>query len=288
MENKEPIYKFEGLKDLLISLGYIVNAAQGYREVENKDVDINNLKNDLEFTDDGIFLMDSKYGSKQQIFLYKSDYHLQKYGKPRFHIRECEIIQEFMASGTLKSEYKYANTDKVLVYDMDNAFKQETITNLPLCQYCAKMIAIPPKDTSDFVAILKKADKESNANSNNMKVDILGYTEDWPAISEAYREIKNYTCERCGVQMNNSFDQHYIHVHHKDGNKTNNRTSNLECLCIRCHAKVDEVHKRNFSSKANKIMLEQFNESYPETITNNELSPLEIALMSGHTVNVEM
>ena len=49
--------------------------------------------------------------------------------------------------------------------------------------------------------------------------DMFGYTWDWEKISEAYREKKNYICEKCKIEVE-PLDRFYIHVHHKDKDKT--------------------------------------------------------------------
>lgn len=260
--NHDPIYKFDNLKKSLSSMGYVVGIAKGYREIENIDVDINDIRNRIKFTSEGIFLSTTD-NTQQQIFLYKRNYHLLKYGKPRFHIRECSTIRSFMESGTFKAEYRRANTDTVLVCDMDDGYKNKLIKKLPLCSYCAQLAAINyPMNTSDFVDILKRANEASkNDNIENLEVDIFGYTKQWAEISQAYRELNEYTCERCGIQVN-QFERHFMQVHHKNGNKTDNRTNNLECLCIKCHSNVDNIHRANFSSKANQILIKQFESVY--------------------------
>ena len=268
MEN-EPIYTFPKFKEVLSTRGYIIGKAQGYRVVDIVDVDIHDLRNNITFSDNGIFIFDEKTNSEQQIFLYKRDYHLNKYGKPRFHIRECSVIKQFMSSGRLTADYRRANTDKVMVRDMDDYYKDKQVTHLPLCQYCAQMANVNYNSTVDFVEILKKAEEDSK-NPTNEEVDMFGYTRTWPEISQAYRETKNYTCERCHVYIENRFDRQYIHVHHRNGNKLDNSTQNLECLCIRCHAEVDTVHKTNFSSKANQIIISDFNSKYPDPRTGLE------------------
>ena len=50
----------------------------------------------------------------------------------------------------------------------------------------------------------------------------------------------------------------YCQVHHKNGDKLNNRTNNLICLCVACHSNVDARHKDNFSTKANQELLKSF------------------------------
>ena len=267
IEKLDPIFEFKGLKELLTSLGYQVEKAVGYRPVENKDVDLNELRNNIEFSNDGIFLIDPENDSRQQIFLYKRNYRLSRFGKPRFHIRKCSVIQSFMASGTFKKEYRRANSEPVMVCDMDDDYKDKEVSNLPLCKYCLKLAMqdgiFKGMNSADFVEILKQASDASDDNEEN-KVDIFGYVKNWEEVSRAYREKMNYTCERCGVHIEDPFDYHYIHVHHKNGNKADNHERNLECLCIRCHAKVDDIHYDNFNSGANAIILKEFNKKYPK------------------------
>ena len=61
------------------------------------------------------------------------------------------------------------------------------------------------------------------------------YTADWPQVSANYRARRNFNCEHCGVNL--SGHEHLLHVHHRDGVKSNNSASNLQALCADCHRK---------------------------------------------------
>ncbi len=61
-----------------------------------------------------------------------------------------------------------------------------------------------------------------------------GYAKDWSRISKKYREKRGWTCEKCGVNLN----EHHglLHCHHRDGVISDNSDANLEALCLLCHS----------------------------------------------------
>lgn len=277
MAEEKPIFDFTSLKRYLNSIGIQVGeAVNTYRAVKPGDVTINGIKGgQYTFRDDGIYI-NLPNGERQQIFLYKGKYHLKNYGKPRMHIRKCSTIQEFIDSGSFRKEYRHANTESVPVVDMDNDDNEVIIDGLPLCRNCAAQLINEEKgiviDSNSFVALLK-ATRNANDEEENIDVDIFGYTKGWEKISKDYRSQHNYTCEKCGLHITNKWDYRFMHVHHIDGDKTNNEPSNLQCLCVRCHSQVDETHKMNFSVGANKIILDEFNSKYPPAENRESLPP---------------
>lgn len=269
--SEESLPVFDHLRETLIRMGYIVEVGNPYKAIQIKDVDINELQK-MEFTDEGIFVIDETDGSRHQVFLYKRRYHLERYGKPRYHIIKCMTIRDFMSSGSLKTEYRRANTEPVRVINWDDGDEDVEVDELPLCKNCLNELIEKlgyrsdeiGKDTTsaEFVELLKQMSTVEDEPQEEVDVDIRGYTRDWEEISYNYRRDHNFTCEQCGIEIPNDFQ--FIHTHHRNGNKRDNREENLQCLCIRCHANVDDVHRQNFSWGQRRLMLEQFNEQYPE------------------------
>ena len=46
---------------------------------------------------------------------------------------------------------------------------------------------------------------------------------------------RDFKCDNCQIKLDGAHRK-YLHVHHKNGLKNDNSKSNLEVLCIRCHA----------------------------------------------------
>lgn len=60
------------------------------------------------------------------------------------------------------------------------------------------------------------------------------YTTDWQAVSLRVREAARWRCSSCNVELRDA--RQCLHVHHRDGDKSNNRDANLQALCAVCHA----------------------------------------------------
>ncbi len=266
MEDETPIYDFAHLKQYLVSKGYTIGTRAAYEIVKPEDVKPEDIVNGtMEFRTDGIFTV-TPDGRQHQVFLYKKKYHLG-YGKPpRYHICKCSVIEEFIQMGR-RDEYVRANTDPVPVIDLDEIdvlYKKKEISHLPLCGYCRRMLSDYGNiDTSQFVELLKAANG-GKEKDKEVERDLFGYTRDWDMISKEYREKHDYTCESCGLKIEDDYDKQYMHVHHINGDKLNNDESNLRCLCVYCHAHVDDHHFRRLTRGANKVSYFSFIDRYAD------------------------
>ena len=170
-EKATPIHAFEGLQKLLRSMGYNVRTANGYKAMQTKDIGRDEIRN-ITVKDDGIYYKDDD-GELRKIFMYKRKYHLEEYGKPRFHIRQCEVISDFMRRGSFNAEYRGANIETVKVIDTDNGNAETSVSELPLCKYCQGMAAaeFPRVITSkEFVEKLKE-EGEAMEPQEDVEVD---------------------------------------------------------------------------------------------------------------------
>lgn len=239
--------------------GFVVGSRDPYVILRPEEVTPDDLqRGEMRFDPQGIFVKDNR-GNEHQVFLYKRDYHLSKW-VPRFHICRCRTIDEFIMSGGFNDHYMRTNCEPVKVADMDENYKIKEVEGLPLCRNCYSVIRRYGNiDSTEFAELLREAHEEVEPE---VEKDIFGYTRDWEKVSHNYRENKNYTCEECGLRIDDPYDRQYMHCHHISGEKTDNDTSNLKCLCLYCHAHVNERHLRRLTTGANRFAYQYFMEKY--------------------------
>ena len=108
------------------------------------------------------------------------------------------------------------------------------------------------KDVIDNFSSDDIAGLEANAINNadhNWSSEQNGYVKDWQEISTMMKMARNYTCAKCGWKPKSDSEKRYIHTHHKNRDKDNNSSFNLEVLCIDCHYKNHPKFQNNSEHK---------------------------------------
>ena len=91
---------------------------------------------------------------------------------------------------------------------------------------------------------IAKLNKGNFRDANSAPINM--YSKDFKLTSKETKAKKSYKCEECGINMSEKKHQKYCHTHHVDGDKSNNSSSNLQVLCIGCHAKQPvHAHVKN-------------------------------------------
>lgn len=80
----------------------------------------------------------------------------------------------------------------------------------------------------------RKQEALSNWRDQPPALDQHGYTEDWGQVSSRTRMNRGYKCQQCGVVLKDNL--RLLHVHHINGDKTDNAPVNLLVLCVLCHS----------------------------------------------------
>ena len=229
----------------------------------------------IEWREDGVYLKIN--GNYHRGFMYIKRPNIQRYGYPKFHLLECKTIEEQRLNGRFHNHYFWSNSPSVTLTDRVTG---ENIENavLDLCYNCKRLLEQRTgediNDTEDFHNLLDINDVEIENNDNEQETDIFKRPLNWRAISRAYREEQNFTCEKCGFGgglLENNYDKRYIHVHHINPHDlTNTHRNNLKSVCILCHYYQDEHHQSNFEKPRMKRELLSFVRKYREKLIDIE------------------
>lgn len=87
-----------------------------------------------------------------------------------------------------------------------------------------------------------------------------GYTRDWEEVSYKFRLARDFECQGCYARL--ADHQHLLHVHHISGDKGDNSESNLQALCLLCHAE-EHHHMRERVSDEDRAKIEALRKLLP-------------------------
>lgn len=257
---KKELYNFKKLKSKLDQLNY-PEVTESRFQILRKDFSEEEQQGNISFKVDGIYLKVN--GVEHKGYMYIKNADVNQYGLPKFHVANCQMIVQQRNQNRFNGHYFWSNSNVVDIKQRgaNVIFKDE---KLDLCGYCREMVmALDYTNTQGFFDLLDSQDQQPY---NDVEVDIFGYTKDWQQISRKFRIENQFTCNNCKIKIENKFDQRFIQVHHKNGNKLFNSRENLECLCVLCHSKKDELHVNNFSKKSSKHEIENFVKKYREEL----------------------
>jgi hypothetical protein len=255
------LYTFSNLAKFLTELGFPEATEQGFKVIR-KDLTAEEKAGNLEYEVGGIYLTVGY--QKYKGYMYMKYYNIVQFGFPKFHITNCKTILEQRSRGKFDSQYFWHNSNTVSIQDRNTGEEHKDVT-LELCWNCRRQSNISEyNSTAGFFKSLGR--QEHEMTNPEIEVDIFGYTRDWQQISKDFRRGKEFTCERCAIRMENPFDKRFIHVHHRNGDKLNNRKANLQCLCILCHSHIDDTHVGNFQKRRIQADIKAFVSRYRDNL----------------------
>jgi hypothetical protein len=249
-------------------------------------LDITSL-DELIIDDNGVLFTLLPDGTLKRVNLYIAEEIIGRWNtefKPsyKYHIFKCSTIQN-MFNGGRKHRYKInTRTDGTFYFryidQYGHIIKEVENEKIDICKNCLKKyfhlinknyypskadIYIKEFNLEEFD---KRFDlyfdlddyKDLKAGDSNFRPNV--YEKSWDLISKKMKELKNYTCEKCGFQARNNYEKKFIHTHHIDGDKTNNSPNNLKVLCVKCHANIDDFHSQLKSNPNYKEFLRRFSQ----------------------------
>lgn len=164
----------------------------------------------------------------------------------RFHLTDCNTLENMRIRNRFKRYF--ATTHLSGNFTISSGDGRSAEVRLQVCQNCLKKLnyqqfeqnkwkVLNSFNLEEFFAHYRTSFR-SHPHTDNMLAEEAGsYAPDWRYISQQYRQNQQWRCERCGLDMRAY--PHLLDVHHRNGNKRDNSTKNLQALCRECHCKQD-------------------------------------------------
>ncbi len=194
----------------------------------------------------------------EQILLYIKDTRQEKetllFDKDnarKFHVAECHALERMRREGRFERYVVTTDTSNIFRVDATDRITkitEEIETELRVCKNCLTKLnwnLYKKRGKDEKLKIYSRFSLEeffaefstffmNRPKQSDLTAGIGGYTEDWSKISKRRKNEENWTCQNCTVNLEDH--PKYLHTHHKNGVVSNNKTNNLEVLCIDCHS----------------------------------------------------
>ena len=252
-------YEYERLSSLLKEMGAVLNQMKPKNSWEGIDdsklvellntgeveIPIEEIK-----TKGGIF----EYKGRKVIVYIRDQYEKYHSRGYKFHLTRCNAIDNAFKNRRNSRYVISLRTDgqfKINLLNDNIVVKKDLVEPMKVCKYCLykldykKYTAHPKKikntiyndfNLEEYFSIYQytKLNNKNFRNSTSAPLNI--YNKDFKLKSKSIREDKNYTCQKCLVNLSKKENRRFLHTHHKDGDKSNDNLTNLQVLCIECHS----------------------------------------------------
>ena len=217
------------------------------RQLGKEGLDINDFS-EIKRESDGTLSYKNK-----RVLVYIRDVKefFEQHDLPKFHLSYCTTLESMTNSKRFGRYVIYNGEEANFTVNFIGPPSKTITAKLNVCKNCLTLLK-----WDDYHPQSSNAVKTKIVNSFNLKdffskypkdlISILptytvdtaplnDYSDDWGIISEGIKQKRGYQCEACKRKFE-GFDRQYLHGHHIDGLKSNNQSTNIEILCIACHA----------------------------------------------------
>lgn len=175
---------------------------------------------------------------------------------PKYHLAMCDTLNKMIEEGRYKKRYVVATRDdgKFIIQKIRGEIIVKSEESLNVCQQCLDELKY-----KSFSLRMDRSQRTSTVREFSLKTffEDIGkscvwavpkfdaihapsniYSPQFYRISKAIKQQRGYRCESlgCKIDLSAPGNQRFLHAHHIDTDKSENHSSNIKLLCIRCHA----------------------------------------------------
>lgn len=184
----------------------------------------------------------------------------------KFHVTFCKTLENMKSKNRFERYYATNNLSGVFqITGMKFGHQEDTgATSLIVCKNCLNRLNY--KNASKNARVRQEVTDKFNIPaffetysscfmympSGIASPEKSSYTEDWSDISSSIKQGSKYICQKCGLNLTKN--KRLLHVHHKNGVKTDNSKQNLVALCADCHRKEPHHEHMHIPHKDTQII----------------------------------
>jgi len=166
--------------------------------------------------------------------------HYNKTSNYKYHLCDCSTMKSMRRAGRSRRYLATKRCDGYFeAYDLSGYGSQKLTVKMELCYNCKMELSVRRLHFTPFSLEQYFIKYDSYIPKEIRRIETVTKTQTYQPnqadLSREYRKSANFKCQSCIVDC--SQDHALLHLHHKDGDPSNNKRDNLNILCVDCHSK---------------------------------------------------